>query len=103
MRGNEISISSFADLHEIVQLQNFNEKVKDRQQFKEAIKVRDAPKFKKAVLVSKAVKRIKGLKFTSKKKRIRGNVIHFTNVKNSFIRSQLNKSIKGIRKIRRFD
>ena len=94
-------MNNFHELYEAVTLENFDQSVKDKPQFKKAVKVGNAPK--KAVLISKAppkeVKpRTKGLKFTPKKPRSHGRMIHFTNMKNSFKRSQKRKSRKGHKK-----
>ena len=89
----KITFSGFEALHEFVALENFDEKVKSKTQFKKAVKVGNAPK--KAVLISKAPMRIKGLKFTPRKVSHHGRMIHFTNAKNSFKRAQKMKSRKG--------
>lgn len=84
---------NFEALHEFVAFEIFDEKVKNRRQFKKAVKIGNAPK--KAVLISKAPPRIKGPKFTPKKAKHHGRIIHFTNAKNSFKRAQKRKSRKG--------
>lgn len=88
-----IKFEGFEALHEFVVLENFDDKVKNKPQFKKAVKTGSAPK--KAVLVSKAPKRISGPKFTAKKAKHHGRMIHFTNAKNSFKRAQKMKSRKG--------
>lgn len=88
-----IKFDGFEALHEFVALENFDEKVKSKLQFKKAVKVGNAPK--KAVLINKAPKRIKGLKFTPRKFSHHGRMIHYTNAKNSFKRAQKMKSRKG--------
>ena len=92
---NEIKFQDFEALHEFVILENFDKKVKDKAQFKKAVKTGNAPK--KAVLINKAPNRIKGPKFTLGKLKHHGRMIHYTNAKNSFIRSQKRKSQKGIK------
>ena len=99
MNGNEIKMDNFQDLLEVISILNFEKKVKDepKQNFKKAVKVGDAPK--KAVKTGDAPKRgVKGLKFTPKKLNHHGRTIHFTNVKNSFKKSQERKSRKGVKK-----
>ncbi|MCK5520327.1 MAG: hypothetical protein KAI81_04380 [Candidatus Marinimicrobia bacterium] len=88
----KMKFDGFDALHEFVALENYDEKVKNKPQFKKAVKIGNAPK--KAVLISKAPIKSKGLKFTPKKVKHHGRMIHFTNVKNSFIRAQKRKSRK---------
>ena len=92
--SDKIVLDNFADLLEVVSLQNFDEATKENPQFKKAVKVGNAPK--KAVLVSKAPpKKVrKGKKFTPRKIRHYGRAVHFTNAKNSFKRAQKHKSRK---------
>ena len=83
----ETIMNTFEDLYEAVRIEN-----QDKPQFKIAVKLSDG--FKKAVKTGEAPKKANGLRFTLKKQHFSGNVIHFTNNKNAFKRSQLKKACR---------
>ena len=99
MKGNGIKIDNFKDLFEVVCIQNFEERNENelKPNFKKAVKIGSA--FKKAIKIGDAPQKVKkGEKFTPRKLNHHGRMIHFTNAKNSFKRSQKRKSVKGKRK-----
>lgn len=95
-----MKFDNFHDLLEVVSLQNFDKRVEDglEQNIKKAVKI--GPAFKKAVKTGEALpKKVrKGKKFTDRKPSHHGRVVHFTNNKNAFIRTQKRKSKKGKKK-----
>ena len=86
------TINTFEALYEAVIIENFDNKNQDKLQFKTPVKLSEG--FKKAVKTGNAPKKANGLKFTPKKQHFKGNVIHFTNNKNAFKRSQLKKAYR---------